>query len=168
MRTLGLLLVAAVASADAAQDRTLALAKAYAKRGADAADAARAAKTTGQRLHAFRRAEFLLRRANDLAAKTPDLGLQSRVHVSLVETNIQMAGAYYERKSLPSARRSVEAALKLDPDSVKARALLAAIERAEDEDIFDSVDGVVAIDRVKARRLAAGAPLRDRGRSRER
>lgn len=168
MRSLGVLaLLFAVATA-AEPDRSLARAQAYAKRGTEALEAAHRAKTTGQRLQALERAGFFLRRADGLAAKTPDLGLQSRVRTSLVEAVVQAGGAYYERKSLPRAKQSAEEALKLDPKNPKATALLAAIEKAEEEDIFESVDGVVAIDRVRARRLAAGAPLRDRGLARRR
>jgi hypothetical protein len=168
MRTLGLLVLAAAVAADVPADRTLALAKAYLKRGQEAADSAREAKSTGQRLHALTRADFFLSRADQLAAKTDDLGLQSRARVSLVDARVRKAAVLYERKSLPQAKETVLSALKLDPENAAAKALLAAIEKAEEDDLFDSVDGLVAIDRVKARRLAAGAPLRDRGAARRR
>lgn len=168
MRILGLLGLVAVIAAGAEPERTLARAQAHLKRGDAALGAARAAKTAGQRLHALRRAEHYLRRADDLAAKTADLGLQSRARVTLVEAMVQVSGAYYERKSLPRAKEKVLGALALDPSSAKAKALLAAIEKAEDEDIFESVDGLVGIDRLQARRLEAGVPLRDRGGARRR
>lgn len=168
MRILGLLALAAAVAADAPPDRTLALAQAYLKRGLDAVEAANVAKTAGQRLLALTRADFLLGRADGLAEKTGDLGLQSRARVALIDARIRKAAAYYERKSLPSAKETVLEALALDPSNVKGKALLDAIKRALEEDIFDSVDGVVGIDRVKARRLAAGAPLRDRGLARRR
>jgi hypothetical protein len=168
MRTLGLLVLAAAVSADTPADRTLALARAYLKRGLEAVEAANSARTAGQRLHALARADFLLGRADGLAAKAGDLGLESRARVALIDARIRKAAAYYERKSLPSAKETVLQALALDPSNAAAKALLAAIEKAEDEDVFDSVDGVVGIDRVKARRLAAGVPLRDRGVARRR
>jgi hypothetical protein len=168
MRTPGVLaLLLAVAAADE-PDRTLLRAQAYAKRGSEALDAARAARTSGQRLAALGRAEFLLRRADELAARTEDLGLQSRVRVALIDAMVRRAGAYYERTSLPQAKQQILAALALEPSHALGKALLAAIKRAEEEDTFDSVDGIVAIDRIRARRLAAGAPLRDRGVSRRR
>ncbi|MCK6461280.1 MAG: hypothetical protein L6Q95_15460, partial [Planctomycetes bacterium] len=87
---------------------------------------------------------------------------------SLVDALVRRGAHLYERKSLPRARASAERALALDPSNARARALLAAIRKAELEDIFESVDGVVGIDRVTARRLAAGVPLRDRGVARRR
>ena len=88
MRSLGALALLFAVAAAAEPERSLARAQAYAKRGTEALDAAHGARTTGQRLQALERAAFFLRRADGLAAKTPDLGLQSRVHASLVEAMV--------------------------------------------------------------------------------
>jgi hypothetical protein len=167
MRLLGSLALAAVLASGAEADRTLARAQAHGKRGREAL--AKAVGTEGSaRLHALRRAVYFLSRAEELAAKTTDVKLKGAARRSLVDALVKQGAAHYQRRSLPRARASAERALALDPSNAKAKALLAAIRKAEDEDIFESVDGVVGIDRVRARRLAAGVPLRDRGVARRR
>jgi tetratricopeptide (TPR) repeat protein len=168
MRALGVLVLLALAAAPAEPDRNVARAQAHLKRGREALDGAGAAKTTGQRLHALERAAYFLGRADEFAGKAADAKLQAEIRTLLVEALVRKAAAYYERKSLPRARETVLRALAIDPQDAKGKALLAAVKKAEDEDIFESVDGLVGIDRVKARRLAAGAPLRDRGLARRR
>lgn len=167
MRLLGFLALAAVLASGAEADRTLARAQAHGKRGREALAKAVGAEGSA-RLHAFRRAVYFLSRADELAAKTTDVKLQGAVRTSLVEALVGEGAAHYRRKSLHRARASAERALALDPSSAGAKALLAAIRRAELEDIFESIDGIVGIDRVTARRLAAGVPLRDRGVARRR
>lgn len=168
MRSLGILALAVAVALGADADRQLARAQAHAKRGQEALAKAGTQKTGAPRLHALGRAEYYLERAEGLAAKTADLKLQGDIRKALVETEIQLAAAHYERKSLPRAKAKADRALVLDPGNAKAKAILAAIKKAEDTDIFESVDGVVAISRIKARRLEVGAPLRDRGLSRRR
>jgi len=167
MRVLGLLALIALVAAGAEPDRTTARAEAHLKRGQQALDAAKAAKGAG-RFHAFGRAVYFLGQSNELATKAGNAKLLGEARKGLVDALIGRGAAYYERKSLPSAKADVLRALQLDPKSARAQALLAAIRKAEDEDIFESVEGVVGIDRVRERRLAAGVPLRDRGVARRR
>ncbi len=86
----------------------------------------------------------------------------------LVKTLNHETGVYYIRKSLSLAQKRNAAALKLAPKDKTALRLRAAIAKAKKKDIYESVDGIVGINRVRARRLATGVPLRNRGRSRRR
>jgi hypothetical protein len=168
MRRLAMVgLLAATIAAEG--DRAAARAEAHLKRGREAVARLAEAKSNAQKLHALERARHFLERAEAIAAKdaVPE-HLRAEIRADLVGVLIRTAAVHYERKSLRRARETVTRALKLDPLNAKAKALLAAIHRAEEEDIFDSVDGIVGIDRVRARRLAVGAPLRDRGRARRR
>ncbi len=166
MRKLALLALVAVAAAE--PERDLARAQAHLTRGRERLTKARAAQGNAQRLQMLERAEFFLGRADRIAAKIPDAALRDEIRSTLVDATVRTGAVYYERRSLPRARRTVERALGLDPQDAKAKALLAAIRKAEDTDVFESVDGVVAIDRLQGRRLEAGVPLRDRGVARRR
>jgi hypothetical protein len=81
----------------------------------------------------------------------------------LVRAYDAQAEIYYYRGSLPSARRLNQAALEIDAQDARARNLSVMIQAAEETDIFDKVQGTVAVDRIVERRAAAGMPLRDRG-----
>ena len=81
----------------------------------------------------------------------------------LVRTYTAQAEIYYNRGSLPAARKHNEAALAIDPKDGRARNLKVMIEAAEETDILDKSVGTVALDRIVERREAAGMPLRERG-----
>ncbi len=114
----------------------------------------RKAKSNAQRLRAVRKARYYFKRAQ----ATPEL-----VRALNLET-----GVYYSRKSLSLAKKRNAAALKLAPKDKHALRLRDAIEKAAKKDIYESVDGIVSVNRVRSRRLAAGVPLRDRGVARRR
>ena len=81
----------------------------------------------------------------------------------LVRTYTSQAEIYYNRGSLPSAKRQNDAALAIDPMDGRARNLKVMIEAAAETDILDKSVGTVALDRITERRAAAGMPLRERG-----
>lgn len=150
MRTFGILLLLALAAGAGKREER------YKKLGQAQLDAVAKANSNASRLKRLRRAKLYFERAK---ADGVD---------GLVETLNRLAGLYYSRKSLPLAEKRNAEALKLKPADKRALALQAAIRQAKEKDIYESVDGVVGIDRVRARRLATGVPLRDRGVARRR
>ncbi len=122
----------------------------YVKLGQAQLAGADKSKSNSSRLRRLRRATYYFKRAGKDGV--PDL----------VRTLNRTAALYYDRKSLSLAEKRVKEALKLAPKDKDALALQAAIKKAKETDIYDSV-GTVAINRVRARRLAAGIPLRNRG-----
>ncbi|MCZ6787127.1 MAG: hypothetical protein O7E54_08180 [Planctomycetota bacterium] len=122
----------------------------YVKLGQAQLAAADKSKSKSSGLRRLRRATYYFKRAGKDGV--PDL----------VRTLNRTAALYYGRKSLSLAEKRINEALKLAPKDKDALALQAAIKKAKATDIYDSV-GTVAINRVRARRLAAGIPLRNRG-----
>ncbi len=86
----------------------------------------------------------------------------------LVRTLNREAGIYYARKSLSLAEKRNASALRLTPGDRTALRLQVAIRKAKKFDIYENVDGLVGINRVRARRQRSGVPLRNRGRARRR
>ncbi len=86
----------------------------------------------------------------------------------LVRTLNRESGICYARKSLSLAEKRNASALKLAPGDPTALRLQAAIRQSKKSDIYENVDGLIGINRVRARRLRSGVPLRDRGRARRR
>jgi hypothetical protein len=82
---------------------------------------------------------------------------------SLVRALDDEAEIYYRRKSLSLADKRVDEALGIQRDDPRARNLAAMIAAAKSTDVYDGNVGAVAVDRIRARRIAAGIPLRDRG-----
>ena len=142
-----ILLLAAVVAAGAKEDR-------YKGLGERQLERFQKAKSNAQRLRAVRKACYYFKRAK----ATPE-----RVRALNLET-----GVYYSRKSLSLAKKRNAAALKLAPKDKDALRLRDAIEKAAKKDIYESVNGIVSVNRVRSRRLAAGVPLRDRGVARRR
>ena len=106
------------------------------------------------RLRHLRKAVVYFKKADDAAGQVRALNLET--------------GIYYKRKSLSLAEKRNAEALKLAPEDRDALKLRDAIRQAKEKDIFEEVDGIVGINRVQARRLATGVPLRDRGLARRR
>jgi tetratricopeptide (TPR) repeat protein len=166
--------IALLAAAAAAEEgalttdaaRQLARVEAHLKRGRESLAAFEKAESNAQRLHALARARFHLEKADGIARarKEPEFAVaRKEVAASLVAALVRQARVYYERKSLPKAKETVGLALKLDPSNAKAQALLDAILKAEAEDIYDPSQGRAVVDRLRARRMEGGIPLRDRG-----
>ena len=147
-RLLVLTLLAAAVAAGKREQR-------YVKLGQAQVATADKGKSNSSRLRRLRRATYYFKRAGKDGV--PDL----------VKTLNRTAALYYSRKSLSLAEKRVDEALKLAPKDKDALALQTAIKKAKDTDIYDSV-GAVAVSRIRARRLAAGVPLRNRGLARRR
>jgi tetratricopeptide (TPR) repeat protein len=137
------------------------------RRGEEELDKAARAKSTARRLRALERARHAFRRARTRAdkARNPqalDLAVEARAGLALAWK--QEAVVHYGRKSLKRAQKCVEAALKINPIDPEALTLAAAIQKAEDTDIYEEIEGTQARERICRRRAATGAPLRPRGR----
>lgn len=168
----GIVLLVALSAAAAAEEptsdaaRQLARVEAHLKRGRESLAAFEKAESNAQRLHALARARFHLEKAEGIARarKEPEFAVaRKEVTASLVVALVRQARVYYERKSLPKAKETVGLALRLDPSNAKAQSLLDAILKAEEEDIYDPSQGGAAVNRLRARRMGGGIPLRDRG-----
>ncbi len=149
MRKLILLLALASVAAAGRQERYLELGRTRLKRFDKA-------KSNATRLRHLRAARYYFTRARKAG------------QADLVRTLNREGGIYYARKSLSLAEKRNASALKLAPGDPTALRLQAAIRKAKKSDIYESVDGLVGINRVRARRLRSGVPLRDRGRARRR
>ncbi len=173
-RTLALLVVlaaAAPAETTGKAARDFARTQAHLEKGRMTLAKLEEAVSDAPRLQILDRALYFLRRARALAianAEPEFRAVEAEITPLLVDTLNRQTAIYYGRKSLPLAKKRNAEALALAPKDKPALALAAAIEKADKEDIYESVTGLVAIDRVRARRLAMGVPLRDRGLARRR
>lgn len=117
-------------------------------------------------LYAYDQAVVLLTNARRTAAHWSGPAFESvwdDAADGLVRAYDAQTEIYFNRGSLPSARKQNEAALAIDPLDGPARNLKAMIAAAEETDILDKNTGGVALDRITERRAAARMPLRERG-----
>jgi hypothetical protein len=127
--------------------------------------------TPAGRLAVLDRAIDLLQLAwSDASGRQTDkfIAVRRRINADLVTAFVGESEIHYQRGSLPLAKRRALDALELDPDDSRARNLIVMIRDAEATDVYDRNQGTAAIDRIRARRAAAGMPLRDRGAARNR
>jgi hypothetical protein len=156
----------ASALADPAQDRITAQAAANLDKGRNVLAEDRTDHTNAVRLQTLDRALYFLRRSRSLAVAGRSGRLddvRTDASRSLVRALDDEAEIYYRRKSLSLADKRVDEALGIQRDDPRARNLAAMIAAAKSTDVYDGNVGAVAVDRIRARRIAAGIPLRDRG-----
>jgi len=96
------------------------------------------------------------------------LAVRRQINADLVAAFVAESEIHYNRGSLPLAKKRAADALELDPQDSRALNLMVMIRAAETTDIYTRYQGSAAIDRIRARRAAAGMPLRDRGAARNR
>ncbi len=162
--------VGTVAWPDAKADRDFKLASAHLEKGRGELGRVRSLDTNARRLDALDRAIYFLRRARTVTSAAiakgppaPFADLQKAVESELLRALNEETMIYLGRKSLSLAAARNAAALALAPRDRDALYWATRIESARNRDVFETFDGSVAIDRVRARRAAMGVPLRDRG-----
>ena len=168
---LGACVVAAMAAATSAApptktDQQLKLASTRLEQGEREMSKARASKTTAGKLQAWDRAITRLREARTASWQGTGASfeeIQKYSYAGLVRSLTAQAEIYFERKSLPLAKKRNNEALSLDPSDARAQNLAVMITAAEEEDIYDVHQGAGVVNRIRDRRAAAGLPLRDRG-----
>ncbi len=162
--TMSLLL--SVAFADKASDRLLKRVDAHVTKGKERVDGLSKLKTNAKRLKALDRSLYNLRTARKLAKGSQDekvVALAKTADSELVRALNGQTEIYYVRKSLPLAKKRNDEALAVNPKDARALKLAKWISDALEHDIYEELRNTVAIQRFKARRRAAGVPLRDRG-----
>jgi len=123
------------------------------------------------RLRTLDRSLYYLRKARTISAKQKGAefsALTEKVNPVLVRALVDQASIYYARTSLKMADKRVDEALSIVPEDASALRLKKAIRVARETDIYEQFQGTAAINRIRARRAAAGIPLRDRGAARRR
>ncbi len=157
---------AALGGPDPAEFEKLTTASARLEAGEHQITLARSATTTASRLDAWRKAVTLLRQARvDAWAGTSAsfYELQTFAYYDFVRALDGEAETYFARKSLSLAKNANNEALSIAPTDSRALNLALMIRAAEETDIYDPNQGAAAVERIRARRAAAGMPLRDRG-----
>jgi hypothetical protein len=127
--------------------------------------------TPASRLAVLDRTIELLQLAwSDASGRQTDkfIAVRRRINADLVTSFVTESEIHFKRGSLPLAKGRALDALELDPDDSRALNLIVMIRDAETTDVYDKNQGAAAIDRIRARRAAAGIPLRDRGAARNR
>ena len=158
------------ADLDKAGERVLKNVQAHLTKGQEQLDKEAKQKRNSLKLRTLDRALYFYGRAEKLADKRSEAEFEApktSARAKRVEALNRQSRIYFERKSLEKAEDKAKAVLEIDKNNALAKATLALIQKERDEDIFDDL-GNTAIDRVKARRRAAGIPIRDRGRARRR
>jgi hypothetical protein len=103
-----------------------------------------------QRLRLLERALVSLRNTDDAT--------QTRI-----DALTRIARIHLERGSVQLAKRYNSEALNQPIANLQALLLVTDIHLAEVTDIYEVIEGQTAIDRIRDRRAATGAPIRDRG-----
>lgn len=158
------------ADLDEAGQKALRNVEAHLTRGQEQLDKESKQDANAAKLRTLDRALYFYERAEKLAGDRDETEFdapETKARTKRVEALNRQARIHFERKSLDRAEEKAKAVLELDKDNALAKATLELIRKERDEDVFDEL-GNTAIDRIKARRRAAGIPLRDRGRARRR
>ena len=112
-----------------------------------------------------------LRRARaTLRVNAPKIlrSLDRQIERALIRGLSTKARIYLERGSLRRAQRAVRAAMAYSIADLETLKLHAAIHRALMTDVYETIQGQRAIERLRDRHEELGAPLRDRGAARRR
>ncbi len=156
--------------------RLLVRANKYLKQGERIVDSAKKVDRDAERIRVLRRSRWYFRRSRTLAGDAlarADVTLRTRILKTQRAATRALVGVLDDeaayligRGSYAGARKRLAEALKLIPGHPRSRGLLRLAEDAESVDIYERNDGTAAIRRIRARRAAIGAPLRNRGRAR--
>ncbi len=114
----------------------------------------------------------VLRRANGILrmrqASEKDVPLAQEIERHLISALNAKTRIYMKRGSLTQALRSNRAALSYRTASTEALNLRYVLSRAARRDLIDEFEGLLGIQRLRARRTVIGQALRDRGNARRR
>ena len=164
-------LVAPADSASASSSTSADRVRRYLERGEKVVALAERETRTARRLQVLERALRTLDRARALRGTQSTSGerLPSDAEIDRATLHAlnSIARIHLDRGALIPARDVNRRALALRTPSVQALTLHAEIHKRLLKDLFDD-KGIAAIQRVRERRAAAGAPVRDRGRARRR
>ena len=156
------------ADLDKAGEKVLKNVSAHLTRGQEQLDKEAKQTKNASKLRTLDRALYFYGRADKLSRARKEAEFAEplkKARAKQVETLNRQALIHFARKSLARSEAKVKAVLKIDPKNALAKATQRLIDEERKGDIYDG-QGDAAIDRIRARRRAAGLPLRDRGRAR--
>lgn len=147
-------------------DRQLDLAMDKLQTGLERLESAGDMRTRSATKNKLDSALYHLRQARMVTTRCADdrcEALQEVVERHLVDALTAQAALHYERGSETLALKSLKEAAAIDPDDPRLCNLRAATIASRDKDVYDQNQGTTSIQRIRARREAAGLPYRDRG-----
>jgi hypothetical protein len=166
-----ILIPAARSSAADAPSREARLLAVHHTRGAAIIASALSEAKPAARLRALRRAVNHLQMALRFAPRVEGGSagpVRKAVAADLIRASNGLTRVNLDRKSLERAKKWNALSLRHDPWDADARNLHREIRVADGTDLFDTVRGRTAIERVRERRRTAGIPIRSRGLARRR